>query len=298
MKPARSCEIFMMDYKMKFEPIRFWETSVEFYGKRGIQCHGTVVLFRMEDDEKTVGDDLGTLVFDHSVENENSQDSWAVASIPESFMLGVKNVLPAVSSTWIVTDNAHDYQNDILPVITPVLVASHGVSSNGLIHPETARGKGLVDSHFSLAMGHVHRWIHESWKDLCTARELWSPLNSGEVILVYTTQLVQISLDGPCLHHWRSAMALRPRHLAKLGRVGEINYVEKGMATSILFSTPIKVSRGYDTHSERLSTVERWGAIRLQTRRDYVPASATSTPMMATGTKIWTTVMEQEHANC
>lgn len=71
MKPARSCAITIMDDNMKFEPIRFMETSVEFCSKCGILWHRTVVPFWMENEDHTVGDDLGTLVLRNIAEKGN-----------------------------------------------------------------------------------------------------------------------------------------------------------------------------------------------------------------------------------
>lgn len=75
---ARTFTIIIMDYKMKFETIRYREKSVEFYGQRGISWHDSVVILRREHDDATVSDDLGTILLDHIAENYNAQDSWAV----------------------------------------------------------------------------------------------------------------------------------------------------------------------------------------------------------------------------
>lgn len=93
MRPARSCEIVIMGYKMKLEQITFRETSVEFYGKRGISWYETVVLFRREDENNTVGDDFGALVLEHITEKDNAQDSWVVVSNLNAVMHRVKKFL-------------------------------------------------------------------------------------------------------------------------------------------------------------------------------------------------------------
>ena len=41
-RPPETCGVLLIDYKMKFEPIFFQESSKEFYGKRGISWHGAV----------------------------------------------------------------------------------------------------------------------------------------------------------------------------------------------------------------------------------------------------------------
>lgn len=144
-RSAHTYAIIIMDYKKIFEPIRYSETSVELCGKRGISWHGSVVLFHREHDEATVGDDLGTIALNHIAENENAQDSWAVLSVVGTVMDRIKQGLPTVTSTWIVTDNSRNYQNHMLPVVAPFLNASYSVLLNELVHSETARGEGFME---------------------------------------------------------------------------------------------------------------------------------------------------------
>lgn len=47
--------LMIVDYKMKFEPICFGETSTDFFGKRGMSWHGSVIFYRRK--ESFSGDD-------------------------------------------------------------------------------------------------------------------------------------------------------------------------------------------------------------------------------------------------
>lgn len=38
--------IISMDFKMKVEPERLGETQLQFYGKSGMSCHGSVVFYK------------------------------------------------------------------------------------------------------------------------------------------------------------------------------------------------------------------------------------------------------------
>lgn len=72
--PARTSAIVIMDYEMKLEQIRYRESSVEFYGKRGMIWLGAVVLLHRQVNEDALGDYLGTLVLDHISTNDNGHD--------------------------------------------------------------------------------------------------------------------------------------------------------------------------------------------------------------------------------
>lgn len=82
---------------------------------------------------------------DYIIEKDNAQDSWALLSTFDAVIGPVKEDLPSVLSDWIVTYNARNYQNDLLSVVAPFITASHGVNLTAFIHPETVRGKVIVD---------------------------------------------------------------------------------------------------------------------------------------------------------
>lgn len=137
-RPAWSFAMIIMDYKIKLDPILFREAYVEIYRNRGMSWHETLVLFRREDTDVTVGDDVSTIVLERIAKNEKEQDRWVVLSILEAGMYQVKKEIPTVRSTWTVTGNARKYQSYLLPVVAPFVTASHAVKFNALIHPETA----------------------------------------------------------------------------------------------------------------------------------------------------------------
>lgn len=66
--PPETAAIFMMYYKMSFELVRYRETLLELYGKRGISWSGAAVLYK-RNDSGTDGSGyaisgLGTIVMD------------------------------------------------------------------------------------------------------------------------------------------------------------------------------------------------------------------------------------------
>lgn len=69
--------IVLLDYKMKFEPIRYREKTTEFFGKKGIAGHGAAI-FHCRMDSRNIAETFGsghvpapqagtieTLFFDH-----------------------------------------------------------------------------------------------------------------------------------------------------------------------------------------------------------------------------------------
>lgn len=175
---ARTSAIVIMDYKMKLESIRYWESWLEFYGKRGIICHGSVVLYRRKQYNDAVGDDLGGFFIDYISGNDNAQDSLAVLSIFDVIMARINLELPTVTSFTVITDNARNYQNDFIPVAVPFICHAYVVTMEARIDPESSRGKGLVDSHFPVTMNHGYRYFQVTGHDVCTPRELWTLLQS------------------------------------------------------------------------------------------------------------------------
>lgn len=100
----------------------------------------------------------------------------------EKSISGVRNEWTDIYRACIVTGNARNYPNDVLPVISQFPCAAHGICLQGLIHPETARGISLFDAHFSVAMRKVHQYIRESGNDVCTPVQLRKACNIMAVL--------------------------------------------------------------------------------------------------------------------
>lgn len=144
--------------------------------------------------------------------------------------------LPNVTSLTIVTYNTRNYQNGLVPVVVPFICHPYGVTLYALIHPESARGKGLVNVHFSVAMHHVHRYVQSTGWDVCIPKALCSALEWEDRIVTSTAELVRISRVGPHIQPWLCSMAKKPRPKANLRRVVEVVYRPDGAEN---FSTSV-----------------------------------------------------------
>lgn len=60
-----------------------------------------------------------------------------------------------------------------------IFASSHGINLHAMIHPETARGKGLVDAHFSIATQHIHQIVRDPCLYVCTSADLWRAFHHG-----------------------------------------------------------------------------------------------------------------------
>lgn len=105
-RPAKTSAIILMDYKMKFQPILYRESSLGFYRKLGIIFHCTLVLFKSYFVDVAVADGMGTLVLYHIEINDNFKYFCAVLSVLDAFVASARLGLPTLSAFSLVTYNA------------------------------------------------------------------------------------------------------------------------------------------------------------------------------------------------
>ena len=119
----RGSMLMIMDWAMKFQPMKFREQMDDFFGKRGRSWHVTCVIKR--------GDDSG----DQRVEVETFvhlldacvQDWFSIASIIEHTLKVVKMEDPQITNVYLRSDNAGCYHNTELLLSLQALSARHGI---------------------------------------------------------------------------------------------------------------------------------------------------------------------------
>ena len=95
-EPAETAAIITVDYKMKYIPKKYREKQTDFFGKKGMSWHGTVVTIKPKmDGIATVGTgndgnsnsvntiNTKNIYFDHICRNDTSQKALSTASILE-----------------------------------------------------------------------------------------------------------------------------------------------------------------------------------------------------------------------
>lgn len=101
----------------------------------------------------------------------------------------------AATIMWLVSDIARTYQNDVIPVIAPLICWTHGFVLKAFMNSETARGKGLLDAHFSIAMRQVQKF-EETKGDVTTHEELVKALHHDGGIRKCAAESFCFSPDG------------------------------------------------------------------------------------------------------
>ena len=208
---AREESLILVDYKMKMEPIRYREKTVECFGKRGMSWHGAVIFY--SDGEGG----LQTLFLDHILENDTKQDRMAVTSLVGAVLSRMKREIPTVRSFTLLSDNARCYQNDVLPVMLPFISKHHGLSISSFIHSEMQQGKSLIDAHFAPAMMHMNRYVNASRSDVCTPSADVDAINWQGGIANTVAEMVRKDRNHPNLMCWEGAVI--QKRITKLGRI-------------------------------------------------------------------------------
>jgi hypothetical protein len=179
--------IITIDWKMKFEPERFRESSVHNYGKRGISWHEAVLKYykysATVENGRLVEEAMPTFVpLDQILEHSNKQDGLAVLSDLEALMVKLSIELPHLKHAIIKSDNAGAYHKKELILGIPLLNAmSKGIKIIGVIHSETQDGKCVCDSHGAIGHRRVRQYLTtrdyaSEYRQVCTAGALATAL--------------------------------------------------------------------------------------------------------------------------
>lgn len=226
--------VILVDYKMKFEAIRYREKITEFFGKKGMSWQGAAVFHTIEkgsdvtlnvrrkDSGAAKCVDLNTLFIDHILSNDMSQDRVAFCSLLDAILARVSKELLLVKRFFLLSDNACCYQNDLLPVMIQFIAEAHGMRIESFVHSETQRGKSLIDAHFALCMMHINRYVNQTRNNMATPSDIVQALNSLGGVANCTAEMVRIRRSFPGMEKWVNAQ--KQNNLVKLGRVNEILY--------------------------------------------------------------------------
>ena len=211
--------IVLIDYKMKFESIRYSEKTVEFFGKRGSSWHCAVFFF--SDGHGGVNN----LFYDQISSGDAKKMFFAVASICDAIFRRLSLDLPTVRNVHVLSDNAKCYQNNVLPVILHFIVASHGsLRLSPFVHTETQDGRSLVDAHFAIAMKYINSFVCNYGQNV--TKQLVCALNSNEGLGKNVAELVSIQRAHSALKHW-SDLKEDESSFCRLGRINEFLYNEE-----------------------------------------------------------------------
>ena len=155
---------------MKYLPRKFRESQSDWFAKRGIFWHVSVVLRRVDGA-------LQTLSFIHVVEN-CSQDSWVVTRIMQHVLMCLKQDNPELKEAFYRQDNAGCYQSVPTILCCEQLSSITGVKISRCDFSDPQGGKGPCDRLAATAKAHVNLYINEG-HDVTNAKELTGDLLSN-----------------------------------------------------------------------------------------------------------------------
>ncbi|XP_056015081.1 uncharacterized protein LOC130052907 [Ostrea edulis] len=159
-----------MDWAMKFLPWIDREKQTDFYGKKCINWHVSVVLSRNE--RSQISTDCYVHLF-----NSIPQGWFAVASILENVLHCIKIQNDKITKVYLRSDNAACYH------CSPLIASIHGISERTGINicrydfSEAQSGKDICDRRTAPMKIHAKRFGNEG-HDITTAEELKIVLES------------------------------------------------------------------------------------------------------------------------
>ena len=202
-------EIYLdLDWAMKFLPVKSREPQSEFFGKRGISWHITVVMkndVRVEDENNTFDKDSNVLddsqqineyeMTDLSGENNDdnnvidkkekhsfnykvfvsvfdqcTQDSDTVVAILNVVLCHVKETDPRIKNAFIRSDNAGCYHSANTLVSAKQISEKTGIVIKRIDFCDPQSGKGPCDRYAAVIKSNVRRYLNEK-HNVTTASE-------------------------------------------------------------------------------------------------------------------------------
>lgn len=154
--------LITQDWAMKLLPQKFREHQRDWFGKRGISWHISVVIRKVQGVVQHQ-----TLV--HIVKN-SSQESDTVVWIMEHVLHTIKLDHPEISTAYFRQDNAGCYHSVSLLSSCPSISKSTGIHIKRVDFSDPQGGKGACDRKAASVKWHVRRFINEG-NDVETAEE-------------------------------------------------------------------------------------------------------------------------------
>ena len=148
---------------MKFLPQRYRETQSDWFGKRGISWHISVVARR-------VSRQLQTQTFVHILQSSN-QGSSTVILLLEHVLRTLKTEHPEIQRAYFRQDNVGCYHSATTILAIPAIQSSSGVSVLVVDFSDPQGGKGPDDRMSATCKNHIRKHINEG-HDVTSAQQM------------------------------------------------------------------------------------------------------------------------------
>ena len=154
-----------MDWLIKFLPRKFRESQCDWFSKRGIPWHITVVLLVTRPNESSP---FEKLTFVHVFES-CPQDSVAVAGVLGDVLVTLKEHRPELEKVYCKQDNAGCYHFGSTTVGGKSSNHS-GVKVERFDFSDAQGGKGEADRQAAIIKGHINVYLSEGHDENNAAR--------------------------------------------------------------------------------------------------------------------------------
>ena len=151
------------DWATKFLPQRYRETQSDWFGKRGISWHISMVVRRFNGQ-------LQTQTFVHILQSCN-QGSSTVILLLEHVLRTLKTDNPEIQYAYFRQDNAGCYHSATTIAAIPAIQLSSSVSVLAVDFSDPQGGKGPADRMSATCKNHIRRYISEG-HDVTTAEQM------------------------------------------------------------------------------------------------------------------------------
>ena len=153
-KWCESKVLITQDFAMTFLPMQFREAQNDFFSKRGLSWHITVVLRR------SAAGQLESQSFIHILE-KSLQDSQAVVPIMAHVLTCLKKQHPEIAKAYCRQDNAGCYHFALTVLASTVISERSGIVIKQMDFSDLQGGKGSADSKSAQVKCHVKVFINQ-----------------------------------------------------------------------------------------------------------------------------------------
>ncbi|CAF1193962.1 unnamed protein product [Didymodactylos carnosus] len=169
---------YYMDWAMKFLPAKYREAQSDFFGKRGLSWHVSVVMMNDSTYDPSVPGSNKFLykIFVHSFDN-CTQDSTAVTAIMTDVLQRMKEKDPSLKTCYIRSDNAGCYKAAETVLAVPKVFELTEIQVRRIDFSEAQSGKGPCDRYAAVIKANVRRYLNEK-NSVTTAKQFVEAANS------------------------------------------------------------------------------------------------------------------------
>ena len=162
--------LITQDWAMKFLPQKYRESQSDWFGKRGISWHISVVAWKKQGN-------LQSQTMVHIVEN-CSQDSSMVTQIIDHVLHTLKEEHPEITGAYLRQDNAGCYHSAVMIAACNLMKKRTGITIRRVDFSDPQGGKGPCDQKAATIKAHVRKYINEG-NDVQTAQDFQKSMLSG-----------------------------------------------------------------------------------------------------------------------